>query len=137
MFDHMGIFVSDFEKTLALYEACFRPLGIEVVQRQPEFGAVIFAPAGSNGPPFLWMGTAPEDGEYHGTTLRRDQGRPVHLALRAPSIEAVREFHRLGLENGGRCNGEPEDCGGGYFASYLLDPDGNNLEAGIRADVPG
>ena len=34
--------------------------------------------------------------------------------------------------HGGRDNGAPEDCGGGYNAAYLLDPDGNNIEAGIR-----
>jgi len=42
-------------------------------------------------------------------------------------------FHAKGLEHGGRDNGIPEDCGGDYFAAYLLDPDGNNIEAGIRA----
>jgi len=130
MFDHFGLFVSDFEKTIALYEACFEPLGIKIYQKQPELGAVIFS--GEDDFPFLWVGPAPEKGEYHGTELRRDQKRPIHIALKAPSQEAVKEFHRLGIENGGRCNGAPEDCGGGYFTAYLLDPDGNNIEAGIR-----
>ncbi|MEM7792146.1 MAG: hypothetical protein AAF546_12145 [Verrucomicrobiota bacterium] len=126
----MGIFVSDFEKSVAPYEASFRPLGIEIYQRQPEFGAVIFS--GEADFPFLWVGTAPKDGDYHGTKLRRDEHRPIHLALKAPSKEAVKEFYRLGIENGARCDGVPEDCGENYFAAYLLDPDVNNIEAGIR-----
>ncbi len=131
IFDHFGLFVSDFEKTIAMYEACFEPLGIRVYQRQPEFGAVIFS--GEADYPFLWVGTASESGDYHGTPVKRDQKRPIHIALRAPSREAVKEFHRLGIKNGGRCNGAPEDCGDRYFAAYLLDPDGNNIEAGIRS----
>ena len=130
MFDHIGLFVSDFERSVDLYEACFAPLGIKVYQRQPQFGAVIFS--GDPDFPFLWVGTAPEEGDYHGTELRRDKHRPMHIALKAPSEEAVREFHRLALEHGGRCNGEPEDCRGGYFGAYILDFDGNNIEAGIR-----
>jgi catechol 2,3-dioxygenase-like lactoylglutathione lyase family enzyme len=133
MFDHLGIFVSDFEKSVALYEACFGPLGIKIYQRQPEFGAVIFS--GEADFPFLWVGTAPEDGDYHGTKLRRGEHRPMHIAVKAPSKEAVREFYRLGIKNGAECNGEPEDCGGNYFAAYLLDPDGNNIEAGIRTEA--
>ena len=130
MFDHVGLFVSDFERSLKLYEACFAPLGIKIYQRQPQFGAVIFS--GESDYPFLWVGTAPEEGDYHGTALRRDKHRPMHIALKAPSENAVHEFYRLALEHGGRCNGAPEDCGGGYFAAYILDPDGNNIEAGIR-----
>jgi catechol 2,3-dioxygenase-like lactoylglutathione lyase family enzyme len=43
MFDHIGIFVSDFEKSIRFYEACFAPLGIAISERYPEFGAVIFS----------------------------------------------------------------------------------------------
>ncbi|NKB69497.1 MAG: VOC family protein [Candidatus Latescibacteria bacterium] len=130
MFDHIGLFVSDFERSRKLYEACFAPLGIRIYQRQPEFGAVIFS--GASNVPFLWVGTAPEKGDYHGTTLRRDQNRPMHIALRAPTVEAVRAFYRIAIEHGGRCNGEPEDCGNDYFSAYILDFDGNNIEVGIR-----
>ena len=133
MFDHFGLFVSDFNETLRMYEACFEPLGVKIYQRQPQFGAVVFS--GEANFPFLWVGTAPESGDYHGTPLKIDEKRPIHIALRAPSREAVREFHRRGIENGGRCNGAPEDCGDGYFAAYLLDPDGNNIEAGIRTEA--
>ncbi len=98
-------------------------------QRQPEFEAVIFA--GSAEFPFLWIG--PARGDYHGTALSASMHRPFHLAFVAPNRAAVEEFYALGLKNGGRDNGPPEDCGDGYYAAYLFDPDGNNIEAGVRS----
>lgn len=130
MFDHVGIFVSDFDKSLQFYEACLKPLGIRVTQRQPQFGAVVFG--AEEGFPFLWMGTAQDGSDYYGTPLSKSVQRPLHIALKAPSREAVGRFYREGLAHGGRCNGAPEDCGGGYYGAYLLDFDGNNIEAGIR-----
>lgn len=130
MFDHIGIFVSDFEKSAPLYEKCLEPLGIHVLQRQPEWNAMIFA--GETGFPFLWLGGIGEETDYHGTPLQRAHRRPVHLAFRASSKEAVDLFHQRGMAQGAQCNGAPEDCGNGYYAAYLLDFDGNNLEAGMR-----
>lgn len=130
MFDHIGVFVTDFEKSVSFYEACLGPLGIRIYQRQPEYSAVVFS--GEADFPFLWMGEVPKDENYHGTPVYKKDRRPMHLSFTAPSEESVNEFHRLGLEHGGRDNGAPEDCGDGYYAAYLLDPDGNNIEAGIR-----
>lgn len=130
MFDHIGVFVRDFEKSVSFYEACLAPLGIKISQRQPEFSAVIFSRESDF--PFLWMGAVPEDGDYHGIPVSREAHRPMHLSFTAPSRESVNEFYRLGLQHGGRDNGAPEECGNGYYAAYLLDPEGNNIEAGIR-----
>jgi len=127
MFDHIGIFASDSQRSIAFFERCLAPLGITVVQRQPEFEAAIFS--GASEFPFLWVG--PAKGDYHGTPLSPSMHRPMHLAFRAPSRQAVDEFHALALAHGGKDNGAPEDCGG-YYAAYVLDPDGNNIEAGIR-----
>ena len=127
MFDHIGIFVSDPRRSIPFYERCLAPLNIRIVQRQPEFDAVIFS--GASEFPFLWVG--PARGEYHGTALSASIHRPLHLAFIARSTQAVDSFYALGLENGGRDNGAPEDAGNGYYAAYLLDPDGNNIEAGI------
>jgi catechol 2,3-dioxygenase-like lactoylglutathione lyase family enzyme len=59
---------------------------------------------------------------------------PVHVALRAPSSGAVDAFHRAGLGHGGRDHGAPGWRGpsGSYYAAFLIDPDGNNVEAGVR-----
>ena len=60
---------------------------------------------------------------------------PIHLALQAPSREAVEAFHRNALGAGGTDNGGPGLRGTPelpYYAAFALDPDGNNVEAGIR-----
>lgn len=55
----------------------------------------------------------------------------VHLAFQAPSYEAVRRFHAAGLANGGTDNGAPgkRHFHSHYYAAFLKDPDGNNIEA--------
>lgn len=128
MFDHVGIFVSDTMRSFPFYEAALAPLGIVVRERQVHWGSIVMT--GENYRPFLWIG--PAGGNYHGTPVRIEERRPVHLAFRAPSKQAVEEFYQQGLANGGRDNGAPEDCGGGAYGAYLLDPDGNNIETVYR-----
>lgn len=128
MLDHIGIFVSDADRSFPFFEAALAPLGVVVRERQPHWGSIIMS--GPNYWPFLWIG--PAGGSYHGTPVQVSERRPMHLAFRSPSKEAVREFHRIGLLNGGRDNGAPEDCGRGAYGAYLLDPDGNNIEAVFR-----
>jgi predicted lactoylglutathione lyase len=56
----------------------------------------------------------------------------VHVALRATSREQVERFHAEGLRAGGRDNGRPglrTDYSANYYAAFLIDPDGNNVEA--------
>ena len=66
-------------------------------------------------------------------------GGPVHVAFVADSREQVDAFHRAGIEAGYRDNGAPgvreqysSEAGGRYYAAFLLDPDGNNVEALYR-----
>ncbi|MFC3712013.1 VOC family protein [Sphingoaurantiacus capsulatus] len=59
-------------------------------------------------------------------------GNGVHVAFQARDRAAVREFHRLGLANGGSDAGEPgvrPDYDANYFGAFLRDPDGNKVEA--------
>lgn len=128
MFDHVGIFVSDTEKSFPFFEKALAPLGIVVRERQEQWGSIVMS--SDEWPPFLWIG--PAGGEYHGTPVPVSERRPMHLAFQASSKQAVEDFHRIGLANGGRDNGAPEDCGRGVFGAYLLDPDGNNIEAIYR-----
>jgi catechol 2,3-dioxygenase-like lactoylglutathione lyase family enzyme len=56
----------------------------------------------------------------------------VHVAFRAPDRAAIDTFHQAGLKAGGRDNGSPglrRGYGPNYYAAFLLDPDGNNVEA--------
>jgi len=56
---------------------------------------------------------------------------PIHIAFRAGTREAVERFYAATLSAGGRDNGAPGERGyhPGYFSAYVLDPDGNNVEA--------
>ncbi|WP_202815902.1 VOC family protein [Terrimicrobium sacchariphilum] len=125
MLDHFGFFVTDTERSFAFYESCLAPLGVRTVERQPEWGSVVMT--GEADVPFLWVGPAERDGEGN----LRQAVRTFHFAFTARSREAVDEFYRAGLQNGGRDNGAPEEEGGVYHA-FLFDPDGNNIEAIFR-----
>jgi catechol 2,3-dioxygenase-like lactoylglutathione lyase family enzyme len=68
-----------------------------------------------------------------------ERSGPIHLAFVARSRAEVDAFHRAGIESGYRDNGPPgvreqysSDEAGVYYAAFLLDPDGNNVEAVVR-----
>jgi catechol 2,3-dioxygenase-like lactoylglutathione lyase family enzyme len=128
MFDHIGIFVSDTARSFPFFEKALAPLGIVVRERQRKWGSIVMS--SQEWPPFLWIG--PAGGKYHGTDVKIEERRPMHLAFKAPSRQAVEEFYRIGLDNGGRDNGAPADCGNAAYGAFLLDPDGNNIEAIYR-----
>jgi catechol 2,3-dioxygenase-like lactoylglutathione lyase family enzyme len=129
MFDHIGIFVSDTERSFQFFEKSLAPLGIVVRERHRQWDSIVMS--SDEWPPFLWIG--PAGGAYYGTEVKISDRRPLHLAFKAPSKTAVEDFHRLGLENGGKDNGAPAICGNEVYGAYLLDPDGNNIEAIYRA----
>ena len=56
---------------------------------------------------------------------------PTHVAFEAADRHQVEAFHKAGLASGAKDNGAPgyRDYWPGYFAAFLLDPDGNNIEA--------
>ena len=126
MFDHFGFVVRDLARSLRFYEACLAPLGLRIAERHGHEAVII---SGEAEFPFIWMG-APEPDFWR---EEHDAARsPFHLAFSAPSTKAVVAFHEAGLRHGGTDNGTPGSRGGGYYAAYLLDPDGNNIEAAVR-----
>ena len=80
-----------------------------------------------------------EDGAQFANLVVSDDlthGGPIHIAFVADSREQVDAFHKAGSDAGYRDNGAPgvreqysSEYGGRYYAAYLLDPDGNNVEA--------
>jgi catechol 2,3-dioxygenase-like lactoylglutathione lyase family enzyme len=113
MFDHIGIRVKDVDASVRFYAAALAPLGQGLCSRD-DAGAG-FGPPGE---PALW--------------LYRGEGGGAHLALRAPDRAAVDRFHAAALAAGGRDHGRPglrADYGPSYYAAFVLDPDGNNIEA--------
>jgi catechol 2,3-dioxygenase-like lactoylglutathione lyase family enzyme len=127
MIHHLGIVVSDFTRSAALYDACLAPLGIR--RTETDIDWAIYAPDG--GQPFLWLGS---EIPTYWRSGNQAGNAPMHIAFIAPDRAAVDAFYSAGLEHGAEDNGPPGlRVGWGHFYSaYILDLDGNNIEATIR-----
>ena len=117
MIDHLSISVKNIEKSKDFYAQVLKPLNGEIKMEHGKtvnFGKVK-APFG----PF-WMG----EGETESAV--------AHVAFMADSKEAVAAFYEAGLAAGGTDNGAPgyrPEYSEDYYAAFILDPDGNNIEA--------
>lgn len=123
MLDHIGFAVSDAERSRQFYEAALAPLGITLLMTVTpdvtESGGTAHG-FGSDDDAFFWVG----DNER--------VGQGTHVAFRATSREVVDTFHQAALAAGGTDNGAPglrPNYGPNYYAAFVLDPDGNNIEA--------
>lgn len=117
MFDHVGLRVRDLAASVRFYAAALEPLGIAVCAHDDD-GAGLGPP----GAPSLWLHREAGDAPARG----------AHVAFRAPSRDAVDAFHAKGCAAGGRDHGAPGlrlDYAPDYYAAFLVDPDGNNVEA--------
>jgi catechol 2,3-dioxygenase-like lactoylglutathione lyase family enzyme len=130
MVDHMGITVEDFERSRAFYEKALAPLGMKMFKGGEVWG--VFG-TGAADDFFIWIGSI-HPSYWHEADGHRPGGAPLHLSLRAPDSQAVDAFYAAALAAGGRDNGAPGTRGGlyKYYAAFVLDPDGNNIEAAIR-----
>jgi catechol 2,3-dioxygenase-like lactoylglutathione lyase family enzyme len=119
MIDHVSVAVRDLARAAAFYERLLAPLGYTRLVDRPAtvgFGKTY---------PELWL------------NLRADMGAAAanpgaHVALRAASADAVRAFHAAALAGGGASAGDPgprQAAMAAYFGAFVLDPDGNKLEA--------
>jgi len=129
MIDHFGYRVRDLAAARRFYDAVIEPLGLSSADNSPE--SFVVGRSAEQPIPYLWVGTTRPAfwGPEHQTSMS-----PVHLAFKAPDRAAVDAFHAAGLAAGGRDNGAPgvrRPERGGYYAAFLLDPDGNNIEAGV------
>lgn len=109
MIDHVQLRVRNLAASRRFYGAVLGAIGIEIVDGDSYFYA-----------DEIWV----------------DEGKPdeishVHLAFQARDEATVEAFHAAGLAAGGRDNGKPglRDYHPGYYGAFLLDPDGNNIEA--------
>jgi catechol 2,3-dioxygenase-like lactoylglutathione lyase family enzyme len=116
--DHLTLTVRDLAASRAFYAAALAPWGSRDVELEGEGGAeVAFGPAGAEDL-VLRQGTP-------ATT-------PVHIAFAAPDLGVVDAFHAAALAAGGTDNGAPGPrprYHPGYYAAFVLDPDGHNVEA--------
>ena len=111
--DHVALAVSDAEASIRFYKTVLEPLGIPAIWER------------ESGVQFANLVVEQAD----------TAGGPTHIAFVAASRDEVDAFHRAGVEAGYRDNGPPgvreqysSEEGGRYYAAYLLDPDGNNIE---------
>ena len=113
--DHVIVGVRDLRASRAFYERALAPLGIGVVLEHPTSGVAF----GRDWKPSFWLAA-------------RTPSAPVHIGFASTDRAAVDAFHREALAAGGRDNGAPglrPQYHGAYYGAFVLDPDGNNVEA--------
>ncbi len=113
MIAHTGLHVSDFQRSKTFYLKVLEPLGYT---NNMEFGDS----AGFN------------DGKNTDFWINKESTVvPTHLAFEAKSRQQVEAFYKAALAAGGKDNGAPgyRDYSPGYYAAFVHDPDGNNIEA--------
>src|ERR1700750_2020643 len=127
MIDHIGFPVSDYERAKAFYLKALTPLGydlvMEVSQEQNDHAPA--AGFGADGKPDFWIGG---EGGLE---------KPLHVAILAKDRVAVDACYSAALAAGGRDNGAPgirAHYHPNYYAAFVLDPDGHNIEAVWHAD---
>ena len=116
MIDHFEIKVVDFEGCKRFYETTLAALDIEL--KWANDTAAGFGEVGEGKVVFL--------------VEKFDSRVPAHIAFSASSEAAVAQFHQSGVDGGFECNGKPglrANYAPNYYAAFLLDPDGNNIEA--------
>ncbi len=119
MIDHIGIDVSDYQRSTEFYSAALSPLGYKVIMEYGESAGM-----GAEGKPDFWI----------------SQGKAtkpkVHVAFQCGQRAMVDKFHAAALKAGGKDNGAPgirEDYSPTYYAAFVFDPDGHNIEAVCHA----
>jgi catechol 2,3-dioxygenase-like lactoylglutathione lyase family enzyme len=119
--DHLSLQVADVDAAAAFYTRVFAPAGVREAMRFERDGTVVVGLCGPGGFPQLWLGPLVDDGF-----------RPVHLAVSAPSREAVDAVFAAAQESGTEILHPPRvwpEYHPGYYGAFFRDPDGNNVEA--------
>jgi len=123
MLDHIGLDVTDIARSRAFYERALAPLGYAVVQQIEDDGTTV-----------VMFGVA---GEIDFVIADKDRpGEANHIAFRAQTRDQVDAFHTAAVAAGGRDHGAPgprAHYGPHYYAAFVFDPDGFNVEAVCHA----
>ena len=127
MLDHTGIVVTDLVAARKFYDAVAKVLGLGIVAPHKDF---FLLGRGPKEIPYLWIGTLRPSYWIEGSRAGINQ---MHVAFAARSQATVDEFHRAAIAAGGRDFGKPGPRDAGYYGAFVLDPDGNNIEATFRS----
>lgn len=128
MLDHIGIDVSDVERSKAFYRAALAPLGYRLIKEVPQRRAAGFGVADGQG-----KSTDPA-GDFW--IVKGPPTPSVHIAFNAASRAAVDAFFAAAMAAGGRDNGPPglrPRYHANYYGAFVFDPDGYNIEAVCHA----
>lgn len=115
MIDHINLLVSDIERSKRFFQEALSPLGYELLMEHRISGAGF----GQAGKPDFWI----KQGVLSSA---------IHVAFASPDRATVDAFHDAAIAAGGRDNGSPglrPEYHSTYYGAYVLDPDGNNIEA--------
>jgi catechol 2,3-dioxygenase-like lactoylglutathione lyase family enzyme len=121
MLDHLALQCADVAAAADFYIRVFAACGVREAMRFDHPEGTVVGLSGPDGFPKLWLG--PMEGPGN---------RPVHLALAAPSREAVDEVFAAARATGTEILHEPQEWPEyhpGYYGAFFRDPDGNNVEA--------
>jgi catechol 2,3-dioxygenase-like lactoylglutathione lyase family enzyme len=131
MFDHTGIVVTDLAKARRFYDAIAQALGLQTADNGE--GSFLFGKSAEEPIPYLWIGTLIPSYWVEGSRPGINQ---AHIAFAAPDRETVDAFYEAALAAGGSDNGPPGPRvgAGDYYGAFVLDPDGNNIEACVRGE---
>jgi catechol 2,3-dioxygenase-like lactoylglutathione lyase family enzyme len=119
LIDHLALRVRDEGRSRTFYEQALAPFGVKVVESSHGTGFAI------EGGGDFWIG----EGE--------PPAAPVHVAFAAADRATVDKFHLAAVEAGGTDNGAPglrPQYHARYYAAFVIDPDGNNVEAVFHGD---
>jgi catechol 2,3-dioxygenase-like lactoylglutathione lyase family enzyme len=121
MLEHVSLRCSDSKATRRFYERVLKPLGYVCDMKYGDS-----------------FGFKDDAGRHDFWVTPGEVGTPTHLAFHAPSRKAIDEFHAAALKAGGKDNGEPGPREGyAAYAAFVIDRDGNNVEAVIWSGEPG
>jgi catechol 2,3-dioxygenase-like lactoylglutathione lyase family enzyme len=121
MLDHLALQVADVDAAATFYTRVFASCGVRELMRHDSPGGDVVGLCGPDSYPRLWLGALVDDGV-----------RPVHLAIAAPSRDAVDAVFAAAREAGAEILHEPRvwpEYHPGYYGVFLRDLDGNNVEA--------
>lgn len=125
MIDHIGLDVHDIERSRAFYDAALAPLGYHLIAQERDGASTVLLYGIGSEPDFVIADKA-------------QPGEANHVAFRAESRAMVDAFHAAALAAGGRDNGAPGlrgRYGPNYYAAFVLDLDGFNIEAVCHASA--
>ena len=116
MIDHLTVHVNDLAKSKDFYLAALKPLGYELISDYPDWS---ICGLGADKKPDLWLAGG------------SDVKQTAHVAFGTTEKARVDAFHKAALAAGGKDNGAPgyrKEYSPGYYAAFVYDPTGNNIE---------